>query len=700
MTPTPIRIGLIGAGYISDWHAEAIAAVPGIALSAVCDRSDAAAEAFGRSHGVPHFTDLSEMIAAQACDAVHVLTPPDTHAPIAMTCLRAGLDCLLEKPAALSARELEQVQECADACGRRLAIGHNFLALPSYRRMRAALRSGDLGRVAQADINWHFPLAPLRSGPFGLWMLRAPGNLLLELGPHLFAYAVDLFGPLQILHVETSKPIALPGGQTCPQGWRILARAGQVDVTLTLSLVETFDDRSVTVRGSSGLARLDFAAGCLVIDRENTADIIFNPLLRQLRLARQTGWNALRNATVQLSSLNRKTPYGLSFRAMLSEVYAAQQEGSPVPDRFGRDARAVMQAIDACRARLPQSAAPAIRPARKADLPADTVVIGGTGFIGRALTRALAARGHTVRVLSRGAANPFADLPEQVEITPCRLTDPDSLAHALAGASTVFHLGKSMDDTWEAALKNDVAVTVAVARAAVHAGVARFVYTGTIASYDMSTPGARITERTGFASDMRDRNVYARSKARCEAELMALHRDHGLPLVIARPGIVIGKGGPLQHWGIGRWHGAGAVRVWGAGHNILPFVLIDDVVTGLIAMAEHPQAIGDSFNLVGEPFLSARQYFDAIHAQLGARLRVSGSNPTLLFAVGAVKYALKRHALGNRAVAWQSLADWKGRAHLARFDNSHAKQALGWQPEADRAAFIRRGITEADLFGF
>ena len=61
-----------------------------------------------------------------------------------------------------------------------------------------------------------------------------------------------------------------------------------------------------------------------------------------------------------------------------------------------------------------------------------------------------------------------------------------------------------------------------------------------------------------------------------------MHHARGLPLVIARPGIVVGPGGPLQHWGIGRWHGPGAVRLWGNGRNVLPFVLVDDVADALV----------------------------------------------------------------------------------------------------------------------
>ena len=208
-----------------------------------------------------------------------------------------------------------------------------------------------------------------------------------------------------------------------------------------------------------------------------------------------------------------------------------------------------------------------------------------------------------------------------------------------------------------------------------------------------------ITEDTGFGEDMSDRNLYARSKAECEAQLMQMHRERGLPLVIARPGIVVGHGGPLQHWGIGRWHGAGAVRIWGHGRNILPFVLADDVSDGLIRMMDNPDAVGRSFNLVGDPMMSARDYFDAIHQALGARITVKPGNLHAMWLADGVKYILKRHALGRKGAVRPSLADWKSRAHFSKFDNSRTKAVLGWAPEADRRAFVTRGIVQANLFG-
>ncbi len=700
MTQSSIRTAIIGAGYIADWHAEALKMTPGAELVAVCDLSKSSANAFAGAYGIKAFTDLQEMIEANVCDAVHILTPPDSHAKIAETCLRGGLHCFVEKPVALSHAETQKITQVADEEGKTFGAGHNFMGLPSYERLKSAVTDGALGRVTSAEINWHFPLAPLRSGPFGLWLLREPKNLLLELGPHLFAFAVDLFGDLEIEHLSLGKPIALPADTNSrPQSWRILARAGDVDVTLNLSIVETMDDRSVTVRGSTAQARLNYAQDTLIVERENASDIVFNPLRKQFAIAGQNLREGVVNAARQVASLNRKSAYGLSFQGAFAAFYGALNRNTALDSRFdGASAETVMKAIDDTIALMPKPKAPLNKP--KAKPKPSVLVIGGTGFIGRALTHALVARGKDVRVLSRGRSGPFDDIADRVELFSAPLSDPEALDRAMEGIEAVYHLGKSMDTTWEDCLKNDVGVTVGIAEAALRAGVDRFVYTGTIASYDMSNPEVTITEDTGFGEDMSDRNLYARSKAKCEHELEMMHHSKGLPLVIARPGIVVGAGGPLQHWGIGRWHGAGAVRIWGPGTNILPFVLIDDVAEALVRMIEEEAAVGESFNLVADPMMSARDYFGAIHSQLGAKIAVSSGNLTAFWMADAVKYGLKRYALRRHGAIRPSLADWKSRAHFSPFDNRRTKELLGWSPESSKADFIQKAIKEANLLGF
>lgn len=697
-----INVGLIGAGYIAGWHAEALKLTPGVRLAAVCDLSTSAAEALAAAHGARAFAALDDMIASGAVEAVHILTPPDSHAVLARKCLAAGLHVLVEKPVALSGEETAGIASVARAANRLFAAGHNFLGLPGYQRLKAQIGRGDLGRISSAEITWALPLAPLRSGPYGLWLLREPRNLLLELGPHLFAFAHDLFGSVTVSGVYLGKPVTLPGAGIRPQSWRITAEAGGVDIAFNLQLIESVDDRSVTLRGSSGLARLDYAADVLTVTHENTADLVLNPFLRQMGAA----WGHLRegvgNAARQIGSLNRKSPYALGFVGTFEAFYTAIREGKPLDPRFdGMAAEGVMRAIDAALAVMPNQGRETWAPPKAQRNPKPTaLVIGGTGFLGRDLTRALVARGQDVRVLSRGAHGPFDDLPETVETCAVSLRDEAGLCRAMEGINVVYNLARALGTTWEDCLENDVAVSDRIARAALAAGVRRFVYTGTIASYDMSNPQTVITESTPFAQDMTDRNLYARSKAECERRLLEMQRDHGLPLTIARPGIVVGHGGPLQHWGIGRWHGAGAVRLWGTGDNPLPFVLIGDVSDALIRMGESVAAPGQSFNLVGDVPLTARTYFNAIHMRLGAGIRVSSGNLTAMWAADAVKSALKTYALRRPGVIRASLRDWQSRAHYAQFDNAKPKALLGWKPVSNREEFLQEAVDRAGLIGF
>src|SRR3989338_4128626 len=622
-----IRVGFVGAGYIAQWHAEALAAA-GARLVAVAD--PAGAEGFAAAWGAVAYRSIDKMLAAGGLDAVHVLTPPHLHCAHALKALDAGLHVLVEKPFAVTRAEAEAMVLAAGRAGKFIAVNHNFLALPAYQRLKRALAEGVPGGIDSVDIRWRFPLSPLRSGPFGLWMLREPANLLLELGPHLFAFAHDLVGPLTEIDLRLSKPVTLPGGRVQYQGWHMRAKAGAVDVVLNLSLVEGAEDRSVEVRGVTAVARLDYGNDLLVMDRPNASDIVVNPLRAQVSLAGQHLREGLRNAARQGLSLNRKSPYGLGFRGAVSAFHRAVAGGVLPPAFSGDSAVAVMAGVE---------------------------VVAGS------------------------------------------LSDPVALQAAMAGISVVYHLAKAEETSWESYLHNDVAVVERVAEAALAAGVARFVYTGTIASYDASDAAVPITEATPFGP-MENRNLYARSKALCEARLQEMHRLRGLPLVIARPGIVLGEGGPFQHWGIGRWPGAGAVRIWGAGRNLLPFVLIDDVAPGLVRMGEVAGIEGQSFNLVGEPLLTAQGYFAAIRRLTGVQIRVARGNLVVFYLVDVGKYLLKRFALRKTGLRKPLLVDWKSRAHLSAFRNHKAKAALGWQPEGDRAAFEARAVGFPGLFGF
>jgi len=108
---------------------------------------------------------------------------------------------------------------------------------------------------------------------------------------------------------------------------------------------------------------------------------------------------------------------------------------------------------------------------------------------------------------------------------------------------------------------------------------------------------------------------------------------------------------------------------------------------------------GQSFDLIGEPMLSARDYCDAIGDACGVTIRAQPAPIWTYFAVDVVTYWLKRVLAKKKGPTKPSFRDWKSRAQLSPYRNGKAKSELGWRPEADRASFIRRGVADANLFG-
>ena len=156
----------------------------------------------------------------------------------------------------------------------------------------------------------------------------------------------------------------------------------------------------------------------------------------------------------------------------------------------------------------------------------DGLVVGGTGFIGRRLVRMLVDRGHGVRVLTRNpraAAIELDGLP--VELFAGSHGDPECAKRALEGIKTVYHLAKCEGKRWQDYVDGDVEPTRVLAEAALAAGVRRFIYTGTIASYASDNPDDVIDNRTPIDPAIARRSHYARSKAACEALLQAMQRD-------------------------------------------------------------------------------------------------------------------------------------------------------------------------------
>ncbi|HEX5856608.1 MAG TPA: Gfo/Idh/MocA family oxidoreductase [Microbacterium sp.] len=145
----PLRIGVIGTGFMGRQHAEWIARTPRAELAAVADPIAAEAD-----FGCPAHPDAGGMLAAERLDAVIIANPNALHVDTAILCLRAGVAVLLEKPVATDyADSLRLVDEVARLDGR-LLVGHHRRHHPSVARARAAIEGGELGQLVAVSGIW------------------------------------------------------------------------------------------------------------------------------------------------------------------------------------------------------------------------------------------------------------------------------------------------------------------------------------------------------------------------------------------------------------------------------------------------------------------------------------------------------------------------------------------------------------------
>lgn len=162
-----LRLGIIGAGTITQAvHLEA-ARRAGFVIAAICDLSPSRAQQVAAQAGARATTDPSQVVAADDVDAVLIATPA-AHAPLAVAALEAGKHVLIEKPVALSEAGIEDVRRAAATSGAVAQVGYMKLydpVLPAARRALADLSDVRLVRVTVAHPADAPQVAHLRMSP-------------------------------------------------------------------------------------------------------------------------------------------------------------------------------------------------------------------------------------------------------------------------------------------------------------------------------------------------------------------------------------------------------------------------------------------------------------------------------------------------------------------------------------------------------
>ncbi len=198
-----IKVGIIGAGGISNMHIGGYQESPHAEVVAICDIKPEAAEAQAAKYGIPHvFKSADALLKLKEIDAVSVVTPNFNHKASSIKALRAGKHVMCEKPMAMSAREGQQMIDAATKARKILQIGLNNRFGPDVQFAKKIIDEGRIGKPYYAR-SWSVRRRGVPSwGVFGVKKLQGGGPLI-DIGVHSIDFTWYMMG--------CPKPVAVSG---------------------------------------------------------------------------------------------------------------------------------------------------------------------------------------------------------------------------------------------------------------------------------------------------------------------------------------------------------------------------------------------------------------------------------------------------------------------------------------------------------
>jgi predicted dehydrogenase len=190
-----VRVGIVGTGWWPEFmYLPSLGSHPGARIAAICGRNvGRAAELAGKVAGARVFGDHRALFDWGEVDAVVVATADDSHAPITLAALDAGLHVLCEKPMANRVADARAMLERAEAAGVAHMVLFTWRWQPHWIHIRRLIGDGFVGRPHYAGLSFISNGALHRSYQWRMDGNRATGALG-DMASHMFDFTRWMFG--------------------------------------------------------------------------------------------------------------------------------------------------------------------------------------------------------------------------------------------------------------------------------------------------------------------------------------------------------------------------------------------------------------------------------------------------------------------------------------------------------------------------
>ncbi len=191
-----MRIGILGAGGISDTHARAARAIDGVQVVAVHGANREKAAALARSAGATAYDELDAFLA-HPMDVVAIGSPSGVHAEQATAAVRRGLHVLVEKPLDITTARIDALAEEADRASVKVGVFFQDRLTPDLVEMKAKIDAGAIGTpvLASGRVTWYRPPEYYGDSRWRGTRRLDGGGVLMNQAIHTIDTLLWLFGP-------------------------------------------------------------------------------------------------------------------------------------------------------------------------------------------------------------------------------------------------------------------------------------------------------------------------------------------------------------------------------------------------------------------------------------------------------------------------------------------------------------------------
>lgn len=265
------QILIIGVGSIGERHLRCFQRTGRCSLTFCEPLDDRRDEVAGR-YQVNGYASWEAAIQEEKVAAAVIASPAPWHIPTARALTDRGIDLLIEKPLSLDTDGVAQLAESIERKRTRVSVGFVYRVLPALQNMRAAVRSGEFGRIVQIQVHsgQHFPFYRPAYREIYYADPAQGGGLIQDMLPH-HVNAVEWFaGPATKVVVDASHEV-LPGVEV-EDTVNLLSRHGDVMASISLNQHQPVSEFVITILCEKGAVRWELEGQRWLSAKENGGD--------------------------------------------------------------------------------------------------------------------------------------------------------------------------------------------------------------------------------------------------------------------------------------------------------------------------------------------------------------------------------------------------------------------------------------------